>query len=528
MNRTGDIARASWANVLGCEIDEETNFFEAGGDSITAILTISEINAALGTSLSAPVLLDAENFRAFRELVEAECVETAPSAPAGDDTGRSPMTVTSLLQQRWFGLAKEQLGNVELFFEVTGELDPALFEVALTELCRRHAVLHSVYEPGEPPVQRHLPDWRPQPRIQNLEGRDETEVRAAVAAAVERSLRFFDIESEVPFELELLTISSNEHLLIGHLHHIATDGWSISLLFEDLERVYHALEQGLDPASLEPAAQYEAFAARQRQYMAGDGVEAARNHWRSVYRGAGAATVPPAAMSPGESGESSRYVNVLLGPERAAAVRAYAQRQRITVYNTLLSAFAQFLAGLTGDDEVLIGTSTAGRQGGTDDRCLGLFISPMPLRLTLSPDGPVEDLHSLVAGRMRDFAEHRMYPMADLVESVEPFIGRKLPELYAVHFIYQNQPQPRSGPGRSYRQIDFQDAGLARPFDLPMPPSRVLKTLEAIIFDRPDGSLSINFAFDPARLHEVEVTGWLDAYAATVDQLIRDEADVCG
>ncbi|MFF7949038.1 condensation domain-containing protein [Streptomyces griseorubiginosus] len=521
VDRIDETAREMWERTLGCDVADDTNFFEFGGDSISAILLMSEINAALGTSLSPHELFDAPDFGAFRELLQAhtgaatETLQEEAAVPAGT-------SVTSLFQQRWFGLSKEQLGNVDVFFEVTGPLDHALFGTALDHLCRRHAVLRSVYEPGDPPLQRTVEDFRPRPRIQDLQGLAEAEVQTAVHAAVERSVRFFDLESEVPFELELLTLSPTEHLIVGHLHHIAVDGWSIALLIDDLERVYHALERGEDPATLEPAPQYADFAVRQRAYAAGSGIEEAREHWRSVFAGVGGptqlrATVPPS----GAPGESSAYVNLLLAPERADAVRAYAAAGRVTVYNVLLSAFARLLAEVSGTDDLLIGTSTAGRQGGDDDRRIGVFITPMPLRLSLAGADTPERLHALVSERMRDFARHRMYPMADLLESVEPFKGKQLADLFALHFIYQNQPQPSTGNGRTYRQLDFQDAGLERPHALPRPHSRVLRQLEAVVFDRLDGALSLNFAFDPSRFDETEVRGWLDAFGAEVDRLVH-------
>lgn len=531
VDRIDEIALESWEKTLGCEVDDDTNFFEFGGDSISAILMLSEINAALGTSLSPHVLFDAADFAAFRELLRAEAAQdedgqehavsvTAPTA--------SSLSATSLFQERWFELAKEQLGNVDLFFEVTGALDHGLFEAALEEVCRRHDVLRSTYEPGRPPLQRDVPGFRPRTRTQDLRGRSEAEVRAAVHAAVERSVRFFDLESEVPFELELLTLSATEHLLIGHLHHIATDGWSIALLIDDLERVYQTLERGEDPSALEPTPQYADFAERQRAYAAGPEIEEARDHWRTVFRGAGAPTRLPATLPPSAvSGESSRYANLVLDPERVAAVRAYAGAHRITVYNVLLSAFARVLAELTGSEDLLIGTSTAGRDGG-DEGCLGVFISPMPLRLPLAEAPTPERLHTLISTRMRDFAEHRLYPIIDLVESVEPFRGKSLADLFAIHFIYQNQPQPSTGHGRTYRQLDFQDAGLDRPHGLPMPRSRVLRQLEVVVFDRLDGALSVNFGFDPSRYHEDEVAGWLDAYGAEVDRLVQRTQAVHG
>ncbi|MEU5365734.1 condensation domain-containing protein [Streptomyces sp. NPDC005925] len=522
VDRIDEIARESWERSLGCDVADDTNFFEFGGDSISAILMMSEVNAALGTSLSPHELFDAPDFGAFRALLRTE-------SGAGADTGQAPReepvaagtTVTSLFQERWFGLSKERLGNVDVFFEVTGPLDPALFEQALEHLCRRHAVLRSVYEPGNPPVQRTVEDFRPRPRIQDLQGLPGDEVRAAVHAAVERSVRFFDLESEVPFELELLTLSPTEHLIVGHLHHIAIDGWSIALLVDDLERVYHALERGEDPAALEAAPQYGDFAARQRAYATGPGIEESREHWRSVFAGVGGptrlpATVPPAA----DTGESSAYVNLLLDTGRADAVRAYAAAGRVTVYNVLLSAFARLLAEITGTDDLLIGTSTAGRHGGADDHCLGVFITPMPLRISLADADTADKLHAQVGDRMRDLAKHRMYPMADLLRSVEPFRGKQLADLFALHFIYQNQPQPSAGNGRVYRQLDFQDAGLERPHQLARPRSRVLRQLEVVVFDRLDGALSLNFAFDPARFAESEVRGWLEAYGAHVDRLV--------
>jgi hypothetical protein len=52
--------------------------------------------------------------------------------------------------------------------------------------------------------------------------------------------RPFDLTSDLMLRATLLQIDHQEHILLLVMHHIASDGWSIGILWKQLAAVYEA------------------------------------------------------------------------------------------------------------------------------------------------------------------------------------------------------------------------------------------------------------------------------------------------
>ena len=68
----------------------------------------------------------------------------------------------------------------------------------------------------------------------------------------------------------LIRFADSEHILLLTVHHVVSDGWSMSVLFKELAAFYEAFLR-LKPASLAPLSiQYADFAHWQREWLQGE------------------------------------------------------------------------------------------------------------------------------------------------------------------------------------------------------------------------------------------------------------------
>ena len=96
----------------------------------------------------------------------------------------------------------------------------------------------------------------------------------------------FDLAAGPPIRFALVRLAAGDHLFLVNLHHIVADGWSLGIVFRELEALYRAAREGRpDPLPPLPI-QYADYAAWQRRRFAGDALEREVEWWRARLQGA--------------------------------------------------------------------------------------------------------------------------------------------------------------------------------------------------------------------------------------------------
>ncbi|HEX7243493.1 MAG TPA: condensation domain-containing protein, partial [Longimicrobiaceae bacterium] len=206
----------------------------------------------------------------------------------------------SFAQQRlWFLHQMDPASPLYNMFSAArlrGHLNAGALDRTLVEIVRRHEVLRTVFavEEGEP-VQVVAPpgSWRME--AEDLGGLGEEEREAEVQRRVQaEAVRPFDLSAGPLFRALLLRCGPEEHVLFLGMHHVVSDGWSMEVLYRELDAVYTAFLRGESSPLPELALQYADFAAWQRERLRGPVLEPHLAFWREQLAGAPAVLELPA------------------------------------------------------------------------------------------------------------------------------------------------------------------------------------------------------------------------------------------
>jgi amino acid adenylation domain-containing protein len=189
------------------------------------------------------------------------------------------------------------------------------------------------------------------------------------------------------------------------------------VLLPELIALYAAFAAGR-PSPLPPlAVQYADFARWQRSRGAAPEAVA---YWRRRLSGAPILALPTDhARPPAMSFEGARH-RLTLPESVTSAVRELASRTRTSVFLVLLTVFQALLHRLTGQDDVVVGTTSAGPTRPETDPLLGLFASPLALRADLSGDVSFLALLDRTREAMGEDLAHADIPFETVVSEV-PF-----------------------------------------------------------------------------------------------------------
>ena len=354
----------------------------------------------------------------------------------------------SLAQQRmWFLNRFEPEStayNIPVAIRLSGSLDVAALQAAVSDVVARHEVLRTVYPEvdgvgfqGILSVDRVVLDLSP-----------VVVSESGVVAAVSEFLSAgFDVAVEVPVRARLFAVSESEFVLAMAVHHISGDGFSMGPLTRDVMVAYEARSRGEVPGWAPLAVQYADYALWQREVLGSEDDAASLISRQVEFWSRALAGLPDQLDLPADRPRpvvqsfAGGTVGVSVTPEVHRALMELVQRTNTTMFMVVHAALAVTLARLSGSDDIVIGSPIAGRGDEILDDLVGMFVNTLAFRTRVDPG---ESFSALLArSREADLAAfaHADVPFERLVEVLNPVRSTAYHPLFQVGLSFQNLAQ---------------------------------------------------------------------------------------
>ena len=382
-----------WSDILDVpEVGVEDNFFDLGGHSLTAGQVIARLGERVPTLSTRGLLRDVLRYpvlgrfaAVLAERIDDDAIEADPSADSGP-VGRIPVidrdgpVPLSLGQQRLWFVDQFAIDRTEylvpMAMRITGRLDVNALTSALREIVDRHEVLRTavVVVNDEP---RGLVRSVDEFTVDLVDLDSDADVVDAVTA---EGLRPLDLTDGLPIRACLLRLHDLDHVLCVTVHHMTFDGWSNSILQDELETLYGAFADGR-PSPLAPIrVQYADVAAFQQSREDSPEFVEKLDFWRTTLAGGTAFELAPdlprqrLRTSPGALCAFTVSKQVTEGLERIAS------RHGATLFMALLAAWQTLLHRYSGAEDITVGTTAAEREYTETEPLIGFFINMLVLR----------------------------------------------------------------------------------------------------------------------------------------------------
>ncbi len=437
-------------------VDPAAPLAALGLDSAAAIELKHAIESRSGVAVPLADLLEGASLRDLAGRIAAGAASRArgaearpPLVPAERDAPVHPLSYGQ--RAMWF-LSRVAVESpayiVAAAGQIAGEIDRAALRRSLAALTDRHATLRTRFtlDPqgsGEP-VARVSPPGEA-PGIESTDPGDRIDPIAELVAMVElveedastwsegflaerlseEAYAPFDLAHGPLLRLALFRRGAAEHRIVLAIHHIAADFWSFEVLLAELAALYRG--GGLAPISDLPplALEYTDFARWQERLLAGPEGDRLWEFWRRELAG----PLPTLALPADRPRPAApRFVGgsapLALAPGLAERLRAAARRLETTLFTTLLAGYEILLARESGQEELIVGAPTAGRESPALAGLVGYFANPVALRADLrgDPNGPLTGAGLVARTRERVLAafRHQEMPFPLLAERLQP------------------------------------------------------------------------------------------------------------
>ncbi|MER7205539.1 amino acid adenylation domain-containing protein [Streptosporangium sp. NPDC000239] len=446
--RTGATAPRTPAERLVAQVFSEVldvpsvgahdDFFSLGGHSLLATMVTSRLAVLSGIEVPVREVFLRPGVAALAELLTG----AEPARDGRDDEGPLPRPEgagqpLSFGQERLWFLNRldpdDASYNMCLVRRLRGPLDRTALARAFEGVTARHESLRTRFPEVDGAPSAVVDPPGPVP-VEEISAAGEAEALDLVAGLTNRP--FADLADRPPLRAVLIEIGEDDHVLCVVIHHILGDGWSLNLIFEELGHLYSGGAE-LPPVPL----QFGDVAHWQRERD----TSALLDHWRERLADPTPLDLPLDRPRTAAGTRDGDVVEVRLTAAQARELALLGRRHGATMFMVLLAAYQVLLARHTGQDDVLVGTATAGRDRVQLEPVVGYLSDTLVLRGDLSGDPAFTELLERTQIGVLDAFSHQGVPFEELVTALRAERDLTRTPLFQTMFILHTQDGGQDG-----------------------------------------------------------------------------------
>lgn len=299
-------------------------------------------------------------------------------------TSTTPLTQNQKLL--WIGQElnpKSPMYNMVMTYKIQGVLSLPIFEEAFGRVVSSSDALRSVFENQQGVVvQKYKEDIEYTVEYVDFSN-NENPTEAYTNWKSKRVQKLFNLK-ELAFDSVFIKISECIYIWYINQHHLITDGWSTSILYQELIKHYTSILEGngIREANLP---KFKDFVTDTSNNEATNSLSDVKLFWKQKMESI--TTIPQLYFNTTSAlTTNSNRLTLNLGKERSEKIKAFANKKGVrvwtldlTLYNFFLTSLFAYVHRISGQQNLVIGSPTHNRTTKEYQKTIGFFVEIFPL-----------------------------------------------------------------------------------------------------------------------------------------------------
>ncbi|MCP4156009.1 MAG: amino acid adenylation domain-containing protein, partial [bacterium] len=415
-------------------IDE--NFFESGGHSLNATIMAAKIHKELNVKVPLGEVFKRPTIRGLADYIKnrGECAdhETIEKAPEQKQYALSSVQRRMYLLQAANPDSKSY--NMPVAAELEGEMNREQMEEILRQLIARHESMRTSFEmKGELPVQIIHKKINFKIQYYELTG---PEPKQEIKQIVDEFIKPFDLSKPQLIRVGLIKRAETKHILMMDVHHIVSDGMSMNVFLQEFSALYEG--KSLPPLRL----QYKDFVHWQNSEKRQLAIKLQGVYWQEQFRETPPLLALPLDFTrPERKSFRGKHHFFEIDSRQTADLIKLAQQEDATLFMVLLATYNIMLAKLGSQEDIVVGTSIAGRRHCALYPIVGMFVNALALRNYPKPEKTAKTFLQELKNNTMEAYENQEYPFEELVAKVSGPGDRARNPLFDAMLVLNNEEE---------------------------------------------------------------------------------------
>lgn len=225
--------------------------------------------------------------------------------------------------------------------------------------------------------------------------------------------RSFNLEDNKLYYFAIYKISEKQYGVLLNIHHIISDGWSITLIEKQICEIYRRLINKED-LSIDKRYSYLDFIYEEEQYLNSERFLKNKNFWKEKFN-----DVPEEFLYKTSSSLEGKRQSFSINSELSSKIKGFGDSKKCSLNTFFIAMLLMYINKITYKNDLVIGTPVFNRTGNAQKNMVGMFTSTVPFRFKIDSKANIEDLIKLINRELKLCFLNQKYPYDILIRDLD-------------------------------------------------------------------------------------------------------------
>ncbi|PAM96247.1 non-ribosomal peptide synthetase [Flavobacterium sp. IR1] len=331
--------------------------------------------------------------------------------------------------------------NIGAKIEIKGTIDVAVFKEAYKKLIDQHDTYRSILMKNqEDIIIKVVEEHQSQLGFADFSTADNAIEKATVYMQKEFTKPFDLFDESLLHVFTLVKVNDSFHYLFSVYHHIITDGWGTSLMFQRLVQNYNEILEFGEVKTAYPFC-YKDFAEDDLEYQNSLSFAEDKAYWVEKFK-----ILPESLLEKEAAKESIKNINqvnkssrkeLIIKREVYNELNQLAAAYKSSSFHLILAVLYTYFGRKHQHNDFAIGLPVLNRSKAIYKKTVGLFMGVSPLRIPLDFEATFEDLVHQIKNQLRQDYRHQRFPLGKLIQELQAFKEKE--KIFNITLSYEKQ-----------------------------------------------------------------------------------------